>query len=133
MEKKSRLPKKIAPIIYDKPNFVKKALEIILMIIIKNHNIYLKKYSFVFKTYIEFQSNFISNKKTIKKIESILSFFENKIKNQKDHEIILKACEQIIEYKQIREKYRNFKRNPNKLLIKNKNFMTYIQGGKLWI
>jgi hypothetical protein len=129
--KKSRLPKKIAPIVYDKPNFVKKALEIILMIIIKNHNIYLKKYSFVFKTYIEFQSNFISNKKTIKKIESILSFFENKIKNQKEHEIILKACEQIIEYKQIREKYRNFKRNPNKLLIKNKNFMTYIQGGKL--
>jgi hypothetical protein len=131
MKKKSRLPKKIAPIVYDKPNFVKKALEIILMFIIKNHKIYLKKYSFVFKTYIEFQSNFVSNKKTIKKIESILSFFENKIKNPKDQEVILKASEQIIKYKLNREKYKNFKRNPNKLLIKNKNFMKYIQGGEL--
>jgi hypothetical protein len=131
MKKKSRLPKKIAPIVYDKPNFVKKALEIILMFIIKNHNIYLKKYSFVFKTYIEFQSNFVSNKKTIRKIESILSFFEKEIKNKKDHKIILKASEQINEYKQIREKYKNFKRNPNKLLIKQNNFMIYIQGGKL--
>jgi len=122
-----RLPRSIKPIVINEPDYINQSFVIIFDIILKKP-VFLSKYNFVFNTYIQYKSNFISNKKTIQSIYKIFDFFMSYVKSKRKVEIIKKGIEQLKKYEAIREKYKNFKRNPKRFDIKYENYKKYLGG-----